>query len=96
MGDSSMNRQDALTALLAAQSKSKIEIKADTITSRPSSAGICGSVGSAFSRTRDRMQAAEASKPVPVMPTPKDANAAAWAAWEEDWRKKNGGHYVNR
>ncbi len=61
------SRQDALTALYAAQAKPKIEIEADT-TSRPSSAGMVGQVGAAFSRVRDRMAAKTASREIAPNP----------------------------
>lgn len=85
-------RTDALTALLAAQSKPKIVLSGTEGTDRPSSAGMVGTVGTAFSRTRDRVEAAEASKPAPVKPTPQNANTAMWAQYEENWRKRLGSY----
>ena len=87
------SRQEALAALGALSSIPKTELPATPVP--PTRSGMVGEAGAVL-RVRDRMRAAEASKPAPVKATPQDADAAAWAAWEEEWRKKNGGHYVNR
>lgn len=87
-----MNRQDILASIAAVNAKPKIVLPPTEGTDRPSSAGMVGTVGTAFSRTRDRVEAAEASKPAPVKPTPQNANTAMWAQYEENWRKRLGSY----